>query len=147
MELDTLTPEMPHIIADMGQQYRPEVLAEELRKRPGGEARAMWRRAGTSGFPVNTKPAGGLRADVSKRAVFVMTKLTGFVAALLRDAATGSLERKMPKRAVQLRTTLAELGPSFIKIGQALSSRPDLVPKVRGAPAHVIPSLGEGRLR
>ena len=29
---------------------------------------------------------------------------------------------------MQLRKTLAELGPSFIKVGQALSARPDLLP-------------------
>eukprot|EP00951_Prasinocladus_malaysianus_P047868 scaffold652288_cov46-Prasinocladus_malaysianus.AAC.1 len=36
----------------------------------------------------------------------------------------------MEKRAIELRKTLGELGPSFVKIGQGLSSRPDLLPKV-----------------
>jgi len=35
----------------------------------------------------------------------------------------------MHKRAVQLRELLTKLGPSFVKVGQALSSRPDLLPK------------------
>lgn len=35
----------------------------------------------------------------------------------------------MGKRAVQLRELLTKLGPSFVKVGQALSSRPDLLPK------------------
>ena len=35
----------------------------------------------------------------------------------------------MRKRAVQLRELLTKLGPSFVKVGQALSSRPDLLPK------------------
>ena len=42
----------------------------------------------------------------------------------------GQLEANMGKRAVQLRKLLSDLGPSFIKIGQALSSRPDLLPQV-----------------
>jgi predicted unusual protein kinase regulating ubiquinone biosynthesis (AarF/ABC1/UbiB family) len=33
-----------------------------------------------------------------------------------------------PKRAAQLREILTKLGPAYIKIGQALSTRPDLVP-------------------
>ncbi|MFW6296518.1 MAG: ABC1 kinase family protein, partial [Halothece sp.] len=34
------------------------------------------------------------------------------------------------KRAIELREILTELGPTYIKIGQALSTRPDLVPPI-----------------
>ena len=47
----------------------------------------------------------------------------------LQDYATRSVEANMRKRAVQLRELLTKLGPSFVKVGQALSSRPDLLPK------------------
>lgn len=47
----------------------------------------------------------------------------------MQDYATGSVEANMQKRAVQLRDMLTKLGPSFVKVGQALSSRPDLLPK------------------
>jgi hypothetical protein len=47
-----------------------------------------------------------------------------------RDLALGSFERNAPLRAVELRTLLSGLGPSFVKIGQALSARPDLLPQV-----------------
>ena len=36
----------------------------------------------------------------------------------------------MPKRAAQLRVILGGLGPSFAKVGQALSARPDLMPPI-----------------
>ncbi len=47
----------------------------------------------------------------------------------LQDFAMGTVEQNMVLRATQLRRTLAKLGASFVKIGQALSARPDLLPK------------------
>ena len=47
----------------------------------------------------------------------------------LQDVATGQLEANTAKRGVQLRRVLADLGPAFIKVGQALSARPDLLPQ------------------
>jgi predicted unusual protein kinase regulating ubiquinone biosynthesis (AarF/ABC1/UbiB family) len=46
-----------------------------------------------------------------------------------QDALTGRLEANQQRRAVELRRLLSRLGPSFVKIGQALSARPDLLPK------------------
>jgi predicted unusual protein kinase regulating ubiquinone biosynthesis (AarF/ABC1/UbiB family) len=40
----------------------------------------------------------------------------------------GFSERKHKQQAVRLREMLTRLGPAFIKVGQALSTRPDLVP-------------------
>lgn len=48
---------------------------------------------------------------------------------VLADVASGSFESKAPQRAQQLRKVLSNLGPSFVKVGQALSARPDLLPK------------------
>ena len=45
----------------------------------------------------------------------------------------------MRKRAVQLRELLTKLGPSFVKVGQALSSRPDLLPKEYLEVTHLLP--------
>lgn len=52
----------------------------------------------------------------------------GFVVTLWWDRQTGKLESNQPKRAARLRDILTNLGPAYIKVGQALSTRPDLVP-------------------
>lgn len=53
-----------------------------------------------------------------------------FTASLWWDAKRGRSPKNEVRRAVQLREILSRLGPAFIKIGQALSTRPDLVPSV-----------------
>lgn len=47
-----------------------------------------------------------------------------------QDYAMRTLESNAAARALELRDLLSQLGPSFVKIGQALSSRPDLLPQV-----------------
>ena len=47
-----------------------------------------------------------------------------------QDYTLGQLQQNEALRARQLCKTLSQLGPSFVKIGQALSSRPDLLPQV-----------------
>lgn len=52
-----------------------------------------------------------------------------FAAPWPQDYATGRLEANQRLRARQLRDLLTSLGPAFVKVGQALSSRPDLLPQ------------------
>lgn len=51
-----------------------------------------------------------------------------FVMTLAWDRQTGQIDRNQTKRAAKLREILTRLGPAYIKVGQALSTRPDLVP-------------------
>lgn len=59
------------------------------------------------------------------RAILVLWSLGWFTVGLVWDHLRGV--EHSPKRAEQLRRTLTDLGPTFIKVGQALSTRPDLV--------------------
>lgn len=55
---------------------------------------------------------------------------TAFVPLILRvalDVQRGILERNTRQRAAELRTVLTRLGPTFVKLGQALSVRPDII--------------------
>ena len=51
-----------------------------------------------------------------------------FFLSLWWDRQTGSVAKNQRRRAVKMREILTKLGPAYIKIGQALSTRPDLVP-------------------
>ncbi len=63
------------------------------------------------------------------RAVTIIWFFAGFILGLKWDEWQGAVERNKFKRATQLRLLLTRLGPTFIKVGQALSTRPDLIRK------------------
>lgn len=81
--------------------YEPEAIAAHYRRRP---------------------------FQVWARFVGIFLPLISFFAQLWLDARAGRSAQNEVKRAAQLRTMLTNLGPAYIKIGQALSTRPDLVP-------------------
>ncbi|MEL6935854.1 MAG: AarF/ABC1/UbiB kinase family protein [Cyanobacteria bacterium J06633_23] len=66
--------------------------------------------------------------QIFMRFIELVWTFIGFGLGLLWDRQTGHQEKNEAKRAVQLRKVLTKLGPAYIKIGQALSTRPDLVP-------------------
>ncbi|KAK9064000.1 hypothetical protein SSX86_017872 [Deinandra increscens subsp. villosa] len=65
---------------------------------------------------------------VIRRTLQVLVGLGSFGLKLWIDQLQGQLERNRRSRAVELRETFTRLGPTFVKIGQGLSTRPDLCP-------------------
>jgi predicted unusual protein kinase regulating ubiquinone biosynthesis (AarF/ABC1/UbiB family) len=63
------------------------------------------------------------------RAITIVWLFAKFVLSLKGDEWLNQAEQNKFKRAAQLRQILTRLGPTFIKVGQALSTRPDLVRK------------------
>ncbi len=63
------------------------------------------------------------------RAFTIIWFFGGFILSLKLDEWRNCVEQNKLKRATQLRELLTRLGPTFIKVGQALSTRPDLVRK------------------
>ncbi|EAW38554.1 ABC-1 [Lyngbya sp. PCC 8106] len=61
------------------------------------------------------------------RLLTVIWKFSSLALGIWLDQKRGCAEKNEGKRATQLRVTLTQLGPAFIKVGQALSTRPDLV--------------------
>jgi predicted unusual protein kinase regulating ubiquinone biosynthesis (AarF/ABC1/UbiB family) len=68
--------------------------------------------------------------QVIRRILTVLKPILAFVFGLWWDKQWGILVKNERRRAVQLRELLTKLGPAYIKIGQALSTRPDLVPPI-----------------
>lgn len=63
------------------------------------------------------------------RVITIVWFFTGFILGLLWDRWRHEEGQHTPERAAQLREILTRLGPSYIKVGQALSTRPDLIRK------------------
>jgi predicted unusual protein kinase regulating ubiquinone biosynthesis (AarF/ABC1/UbiB family) len=61
------------------------------------------------------------------RAATIVWSFSQFLIGLALDRAVGHVELNQTRRAEQIREILTRLGPTFIKVGQALSTRPDLV--------------------
>ena len=66
--------------------------------------------------------------QVWKRRLTVILALIGFGWQILWDWLAHRTIRNQQKRAVRLREKLTDLGPTFVKLGQILSCRPDLIP-------------------
>ena len=72
----------------------------------------------------------GQYAKIVGRWLQILGPLLQFVLGRWWDRKTGQTEQRQLQRAIQLRQILTRLGPAFIKIGQALSTRPDVLPVI-----------------
>jgi len=66
--------------------------------------------------------------QVLRRIINVLAPTLAFAIGIWWDIKRGIAVKNDLRRAIQLRKLLTGLGPAYIKIGQALSTRPDLVP-------------------
>ena len=66
-------------------------------------------------------------AAVFTRVWQIFSTSSSFLFSVLTDSALGKLQENEVKRAAELRNTIVSLGPFFIKLGQALSIRPDIL--------------------
>ena len=84
------------------KQYNPEAIARYFRYRP-------WLAWG--------------------RLLVIIWSFVGFIFSLKWDEWQEQVTENQGQRAIELRNLLTRLGPTFIKVGQALSTRPDLIRK------------------
>ncbi|BAY70565.1 ABC1 kinase family protein [Anabaena sp. FACHB-709] len=68
--------------------------------------------------------------QVLRRIFAVLGPTFSFAFGLWWDIKRGVVVKNDRRRAIELKELLTQLGPAYIKIGQALSTRPDLVPPV-----------------
>ncbi|KAI9200007.1 hypothetical protein LWI28_001431 [Acer negundo] len=94
------------------------------------EARAMARAANASVY--NPEIIAGKYSSrpiqVLGRTLEILIALGSFGLKLFLDQRSGALEQNKRKRAAELRRIFTRLGPTFVKLGQGLSTRPDLCP-------------------
>ena len=95
---------------------------------------AQRRAASRSQAPLRYDPEASARkfsrdpVRVAARAAEIAQSLSSFAVDVALDYQRGTMEANSRKRAEQLRGKLTRLGPAFVKVGQALSTRPDLLP-------------------
>ncbi|XP_061364608.1 protein ACTIVITY OF BC1 COMPLEX KINASE 3, chloroplastic-like isoform X1 [Gastrolobium bilobum] len=94
------------------------------------EARAMARAANATVYSPQliASKYGSQPIKVVRRTLRILTALGSFGLKLFLDQRNGVLDQNRRVRAAELRTIFTQLGPTFVKLGQGLSTRPDICP-------------------
>lgn len=94
------------------------------------EARAMERAVNASVYSPQLLSVkyGSRPIKALRRALEILFALGTFGIKLLSDERSGKLELNKRMRAKELRRVFTRLGPTFVKVGQGLSTRPDVCP-------------------
>ncbi|KDO39490.1 hypothetical protein CISIN_1g0069853mg, partial [Citrus sinensis] len=71
---------------------------------------------------------GSRPVQLLRRTLQILVALGSFSLKLLIDQRNGVLDQNKRKRAAELRRIFTRLGPTFVKLGQGLSTRPDICP-------------------
>lgn len=127
------SPEQERADATFDRETQPAVVATELvvdaevvaSKRVQQVADDTWLKYDPAAIAdyYSTQPL-----KVFARFVGIFLPMISFALGLWFDRVTKRSKANLGKRAAQVRKMLTKLGPAYIKIGQALSTRPDLVP-------------------
>lgn len=94
------------------------------------EARALTRATNASVYTPQLVSSlyGSQPLKVVGRALQIVIALGSFALKLLLDQRNGVLDQNKKIRANELKTIFTQLGPTFVKLGQGLSTRPDICP-------------------
>ncbi|KAI5430610.1 Protein ACTIVITY OF BC1 COMPLEX KINASE 3 [Lathyrus oleraceus] len=94
------------------------------------EARAMGRAVNATLYSPELLASkyGSQPIKVVQRALEIVSSLGSFGLKLFLEQKNGMLEKNKRARATELKTIFTQLGPTFVKLGQGLSTRPDICP-------------------
>ncbi|CAI8612325.1 unnamed protein product [Vicia faba] len=94
------------------------------------EARAMGRAVNATLYSPELLASkyGSQPIKVVQRAIEIVSSLGSFGLKLFLEQKNGMLEKNKKARATELKTIFTQLGPTFVKLGQGLSTRPDICP-------------------
>ena len=137
-----MSQQMKDVRSQMEEDENLKVLMSSLRGQnlsdadfaaEGVEMRLVMMGEDDEGLPLEYDPAligeywGRRPVAVFSRMVQLLSIAGGFLGGVGMDFLSGKSKENEVKRAIQLRNIMTSLGPAYIKLGQALSIRPDLL--------------------
>ena len=129
---DRFSNNLPHNLPDPSQPIDVEFIEKPNPNLLPGEGQEL-----LEDNPQNKYDPEAIAAHYQQRPFVVLGRflktllpLVFFYINLWWDKVTNQRQQKERNRAIQLRKIVTNLGPAYIKVGQALSTRPDLLPVV-----------------